>query len=108
MIERSVELAATLADRLEQHGWTVVNDPSLAVVCFVDERSSSEAEDVVSRVLEGGRAWISVARFEGRPVLRACITSHWTSTSDLEELVRALNDARQSTKPPLRAPSAVG
>jgi len=94
MIERSVELAETLRDLLERDGWSVVNDPSLAVVCFVEERSSLDPAVVVRRVVESGEAWISVARFGGRPVLRACITSHRTSEADLERLVDALNAAR--------------
>jgi len=94
MIERSVELAETLRDLLERDGWAVVNDPSLAVVCFVDEHSGVDPTAVARRVIERGEAWISVARFEGRPVLRACITSHRTSEADLERLVLALNAAR--------------
>jgi glutamate/tyrosine decarboxylase-like PLP-dependent enzyme len=94
MIERSVELGKMLRDRLEQSGWRVVNNPSLATVCFVDQRSGAEPAAVAKHVVDSGEAWISVARFEGRPVLRACITSHRTTEADLERLVEALNTAR--------------
>jgi len=94
MIERSVELAEILRDLLERDGWSVVNDPSLAVVCFVEERSGLDPAAVAKHVVERGEAWISVARFEGRPVLRACITSHRSSEADLKRLVQALNAAR--------------
>jgi glutamate/tyrosine decarboxylase-like PLP-dependent enzyme len=94
MIGRSVDLAKRLQDILAASGWTVVNDPSLAVVCFVDEHSGVDPAVVAKRVVERGEAWISVARFEGRPVLRACITSHRTTEADLERLVEALNAAR--------------
>jgi len=94
MIERSVELAETLRDLLERDGWAVVNDPSLATVCFVDQRTGLDPAAVAKHVVERGEAWISVARFEGRPVLRACITSHRTTEVDLERLVQALGAAR--------------
>jgi glutamate/tyrosine decarboxylase-like PLP-dependent enzyme len=94
MIERSVELAKRLQDLLQQNGWRVVNNPSLATVCFLDQRSGVDLTAVAKRVVEPGEAWISVARFEGRPVLRACITSHRSSEADLERLVQALNAAR--------------
>jgi len=94
MIERSVQLAETLWDLLEQSGWRVVNNPSLATVCFVDQRSDSDPAGIAKHVVEAGEAWISVARFEGRPVLRACITSHRTTEADLDRLVDALDAAR--------------
>ena len=94
MIERSVELAMRLSGLLEQSEWRVVNNPSLATVCFVDQRSGTEPAAVAKHVVESGEAWISAARFEDRPVLRACITSHRTTEADLDRLVRALNAAR--------------
>ena len=94
MIERSVELAMRLCGLLDQSQWRVVNNPSLATVCFVDQRSGTEPAAVAKHVVEAGEAWISVAQFEGRPVLRACVTSHRTTEADLERLVQALNAAR--------------
>lgn len=95
MIQRCRDLAATLADLLGQSGWEVVNDPALAVVCFVDRDHGVDVERIAQRVVESGKAWISVAIFEKRPVLRACITSHRTREPDLVKLVHALNQARE-------------
>ncbi|MGI9642765.1 MAG: pyridoxal phosphate-dependent decarboxylase family protein [Acidimicrobiia bacterium] len=94
MIDRGVGLAAELARLLKESDWSVVNDPSLAVVCFVDNRSGQEPSEIVARVVEEGRAWISVARFEGQAVVRACMTSHRSTEADIRELIQALNRAR--------------
>jgi glutamate/tyrosine decarboxylase-like PLP-dependent enzyme len=95
MIQRCRDLAARLADLLEKNGWEVVNDPALAVVCFVDRDRGVDVESIARRIVEGGKAWISVAIFEKGPVLRACITSHRTREPDLVKLVHALNAARE-------------
>ena len=94
MIERSIELAMRLCGLLDQSEWRVVNNPSLATVCFVDQRSGTEPTAVAMHVVEAGEAWISAAHFEDRPVLRACITSHRTTEADLDRLLDALNAAR--------------
>ena len=94
MIERSIELAMRLCGLLDQSEWRVVNNPSLATVCFVDQRSGTEPTAVAKHVVEAGEAWISAAHFEDRPVLRACITSHRTTEADLDRLLDALNAAR--------------
>jgi hypothetical protein len=45
-------------------------------------------------VLVSGRAWVSAATFETRPVVRACVTHGETSPEDVAALVEALEAAR--------------
>jgi len=45
---------------------------------------------VVDRVLKSGRAWVSLARFEERDVIRICVTHGETSDEDLSILLQAL------------------
>jgi hypothetical protein len=49
---------------------------------------------IVGRVLASGQAWVSVAQFEGRPVIRACVTHGETTPEDVAVLVEALDAAR--------------
>ena len=49
---------------------------------------------IVGRVLASGRAWVSAAAFEGRKVIRACITHGETAADDVDVLVAALEAAR--------------
>jgi glutamate/tyrosine decarboxylase-like PLP-dependent enzyme len=93
-IDQARGLANRLVALLGANGWRVVNDSPLAVVCFVDAKVAADPLLVAERVVADGRAWISAARFEGRPVLRACITSHFTRPEHLEALVAALETAR--------------
>jgi hypothetical protein len=44
-------------------------------------------------VLASGKAWISTAMFEGRPVIRACVTHGETTSGDVDILVAALEEA---------------
>lgn len=50
-----------------------------------------DARSVVARVLKSGRAWVSLARFEERDVVRICVTHRETSAEDLAILVQALH-----------------
>lgn len=93
-VEKSVALAAYLAGKLKQSGWTVVNEPSLAVLCALPPAGKNDVRSIVTNVLASGRAWVSAANFEGREVLRACVTHGETTEEDVDELVYALEAAQ--------------
>jgi len=104
-IRRQTEMGDRLRERLQEEGWTVVNDTPLPVVCFVDSikeggrdgRSAAFLEAVKTHVVDSGEAWIStVSLGEAGPALRACITNYRTGPEDLEALVAALGRARQA------------
>ncbi|HVY14537.1 MAG TPA: pyridoxal-dependent decarboxylase [Rhodopila sp.] len=93
-VERAIGLAGLLARRLGSLGWRVANDSPLAVLCLEPPEGSADPATIVRRVLAAGTAWISVAMFEGRPVIRTCVTHGATAVEDVEKLVGALEAAR--------------
>jgi glutamate/tyrosine decarboxylase-like PLP-dependent enzyme len=93
-VERAIALATQLGIAMTARGWTVVNDPALAVVCLVPPAGAPA--DIVRHVLASGRAWVSTASFEGRAVVRACVTHGLTGEPDLAVLVEALEEAEGS------------
>lgn len=95
-IEHAVELAAFLARALTARGWSIANRSPAAVLCIEPPPGSDDARAIVARVLASGRAWISVADFEGRPVIRACVTHGDTAPDDAMALVEALESARHA------------
>ena len=92
-IEHSRELASYAKELLQSRGWEVVNDSPLAVLCIIPPRKEVSAAQIVERVLASGRAWVSVASFEGENVIRACMTNGQTAREDVDDLVCALEDA---------------
>jgi glutamate/tyrosine decarboxylase-like PLP-dependent enzyme len=93
-VERSVALAMVLRDRLAACGWSVTNDPALAVLCIEPEAVRSvDVPNIVRRLVQAGQIWISLARFERRNVIRACITNGETRLTDIEMFVDALQAA---------------
>ncbi|TDE25249.1 pyridoxal-dependent decarboxylase [Actinomadura sp. 6K520] len=98
-LDRDAALAGELRGRLAADGWDVVNDTPLPVVCFADPGDGTweHHEGLAHRVVQGGRAWISPVRLDGRAALRACVISHRTTSADVAGLVRAVNDARKLT-----------
>jgi len=89
-VEHAVDLAAVLRQRLEPRGWRVVNRSPLAVLCIEPPVGAPDVRAIVGRVLASGRAWVSVATFEGRDVIRACITHGEATADDVGVLVEAL------------------
>ncbi|HZK90818.1 MAG TPA: pyridoxal-dependent decarboxylase [Stellaceae bacterium] len=92
-VEHSIELAALLGERLAARGWKIVNNSPVAVLCIEPPPGSAEVPAIVARVLASGRAWISAAAFEGRKVIRACVTHGETTPEDVAALVAALDEA---------------
>jgi glutamate/tyrosine decarboxylase-like PLP-dependent enzyme len=93
-VERAVRLGHQLAGRVRERGWSVVNEPELAVLCVEPPAGSPAVRDIVRRVVTSGGAWISMAQFEGRDVIRACVTHGETSPDDIEAVAALLEQAR--------------
>ncbi|MBV9811835.1 MAG: hypothetical protein JO326_03740, partial [Acetobacteraceae bacterium] len=92
-VERAIALTEVLRDRLTERGWRTANDPRLAVLCVEPPASDVDVRTLASRVVQSGSAWISAARFEGRDVIRACVTHGETEPTDIDALVDALSRA---------------
>ena len=90
-IERAVAQTAWLRRQLERRGWSIVNDSPFALLNVVPPAAVGEPRAVVAKVLASGRAWVSLARFEERDVIRICVTHGETSDTDLAMLVEILD-----------------
>ena len=103
MLERMTTLGDGLRDKLRAARFGIVNATPLPVVCVVDpdlddaERAAPGAyARAADRLQDRGVVWASATSVAGRPVLRACITSYETTSSDLDVLVDELDQARAS------------
>ena len=90
-VERAVASAARIAELLSARGWRVVNRSPAAVLCLEPPSGLGEARSIVTRVVASGQAWVSVAAFEGRDIVRVCVTHGETAPQDIATLVEALN-----------------
>lgn len=93
-VERAVQVIDCAKARLAARGWSVANDSRLAVLCVLPPEGSPPVREIVRKVLTSSRAWVAVAKLEGRDVVRICATHGETTIADIEELVAALDDAR--------------
>jgi glutamate/tyrosine decarboxylase-like PLP-dependent enzyme len=94
-VERAVALVVLLKESLAAKGWTIVNDGRLAVLCVQPPHAGPGASEIVARVLASGRAYVSLATFEGREVVRVCVTHGETGPDDIAALVECLEGARR-------------
>ncbi len=93
-VERAVEVIDAAKARLVAKGWAVANDSRLAVLCVLPPAGSPPIREIVRKVLASGRAWVAVAKLEGREVVRICATHGEITLADIDELVAALEAAR--------------
>ncbi|MGB3799537.1 MAG: aminotransferase class V-fold PLP-dependent enzyme [Lewinella sp.] len=97
-IRHHVEIANYLRERLTEHGWHLVNDTPLPVVCFTwpdAEEPGAFARALCQRVVDSGEAWISVYPVRGVDVLRAGITNYATTREDIDKLVGLLERVKE-------------
>jgi glutamate/tyrosine decarboxylase-like PLP-dependent enzyme len=90
-IERAVAQTAWIRGELERRGWSIVNDSPFALLNVLPPAQLGDPKTVVGRVLASGRAWVSLARFEERDVIRICVTHGETSEADLAILIATLD-----------------
>jgi glutamate/tyrosine decarboxylase-like PLP-dependent enzyme len=89
-VERCVALATDIGAQLTARGWSIANRSALAVLCVEPPQGAADAATIVQRVLASGEAWVSVAIFEGRRVIRICVTHGQTAPEDVARLVDVL------------------
>jgi hypothetical protein len=64
----------------------------LAVLDAVPPAELGEVRALVRRVVASGRAWVAPTTFEGRDVVRICVTNGETTLADVDALIAALHD----------------
>jgi glutamate/tyrosine decarboxylase-like PLP-dependent enzyme len=103
VLRQQFELGEELRDLLASSGWSVVNETPLPIACFTDRNMPEDQvaevlQRIVRTVISSGTSWVSFTNVgpEQQPVIRACITNHRTQRSDIEDLVAALNEARDA------------
>jgi glutamate/tyrosine decarboxylase-like PLP-dependent enzyme len=90
-VERTIALANELARQVAMlGGWRVLNGHAGVVCLEPPPHCREDVRTIVKRVVASGKAWVSVAEFEGCDVIRSCITSGETTPDDVAELVRCL------------------
>ncbi|WP_428485847.1 pyridoxal phosphate-dependent decarboxylase family protein [Rhodopila sp.] len=91
-IEQTLAMSDLLRQQLAERDWRTVNASPAGVLCLLPPQPAP-VRPIVERVLASGRAWVSVASFEGREVMRVCVTSGLTTADDVAALVSTLMQA---------------
>ena len=96
MLEGQARIGDYLEEQLEAAGWVHVARSPLPVCCVTHPRieaGRTSVDEVLDKVLGGGKAWISKVKLGDRLALRACITSRLTTREDIDVLVDQMNAA---------------
>lgn len=94
MIEHQFSMGAYLLKRLRGTGWSIENASPLPIVCFSHPNSKYSTKEILNRVMNRRKCWISqVSLNDGRSALRACISSYKTRKEDIDILIDELKIA---------------
>ena len=119
LIERDVDLAAYLAERIRvADDFDLAVDPELSVVCFRHLPPGCEAwpptrldayQREMQRALErDGTAWVSLTTLLGRTYLRAGIVNYLADRAQIDAMVQALRALSEGVLEELDRRGAVG
>ena len=89
-LERSIALTDLLKEELIAQGWTAANNSRLAVLCVEPPENFPSVRSIVRDIVASGVAWVSTTTFNGRDVIRICVTNGRTAPEDIRTLVRTL------------------
>jgi glutamate/tyrosine decarboxylase-like PLP-dependent enzyme len=89
MIEHQTQMGQVLRESLKSSGWRIVNTTPLPLVCFT--RDGLDTTQFLATLRERQIVWMSEAKLDHTPVLRACITSFRTTEADIRWVVGEMN-----------------
>ena len=92
-VERTIRLTNRFTENLKKAGWSQANRSLMGVSCMVPPEGHDAVQRYVDAVHADGRFWISKAMFEGKPVLRACVTNGRTDEATIDQLTDSLKTA---------------
>lgn len=85
-VERTIQLTSRFTENLRKASWSQANESLMGVSCMVPPEGHDAVQRYVNAVYDDGRFWISKAMFEGKPVLRACVTNGRTDETIIDQL----------------------
>ena len=89
-LKQTVALMARLRSELVADGWRIVSDSPMAVLCAEPPAGCPGARSIADEIVTSGKAWLTTARFEGRKVVRICLTNGMTTERDVTALAKLL------------------
>lgn len=91
---RQFDLAQQLREMLANRGWSVRNETELPIVLFDDVQTGLGSQQLADALEADGHTWLGCVAFEGRVLLRACMTSFMSDEDDLKLLLDRLDHVR--------------
>lgn len=89
-------LAESLRQALTENDWTIRNHSALPLVLFEDGRHGLASQDIGDALEADRQTWLGCVDYEGRSLLRACLTSFLSGADDIRLLVDRLNVVRDA------------
>lgn len=89
-VERGIRLIEYFTEKLQKEGWRLENNSRMAVACLTPPQASPTVAEIVNAVVKSGAAWISETKFEGKSVIRVCMTNGRSSKADFDALADRL------------------
>ncbi|MBT7583375.1 MAG: aspartate aminotransferase family protein, partial [Kordiimonadaceae bacterium] len=94
LIDRCCEHTSNFSKELEKMGFTIMNDVVInqAVFCLNDN-DDQRLKEIMDKVAESGKAWFGPTHWQGRDVYRISVSSHETTSADIDVALEAIKEA---------------
>jgi glutamate/tyrosine decarboxylase-like PLP-dependent enzyme len=89
MIEHQTAIGDYLREQLTATGWTIANSTPLPLLCFT--RANLDHDALLAALKDQQICWMTLAKVNGAPCIRACITSFLTQRSHIDYVVAEIN-----------------
>ncbi len=92
-ISHQFSMGKLLKKKLIENDWIIFNETDLPVICFGKKYFADDANaasQLSNKIINSGKAWLSVYKLNDINTLRVCITNYLTQESDLDELITLL------------------
>ena len=82
-----------LKKKLKENHWIIYNKTDLPVICFGKKYFRTDANAALqlsNKIINSGKAWLSVYKMNDINTIRVCITNYLTVETDLDNLIKLL------------------
>ena len=90
LIDRSCAHARSFAEGLRALGFTVLNDVTLNQVVAAPPGDPRDADRIARQVQDSGECWFGSTVWRGRPAIRISVSSHATTSDDVQRSLEAI------------------
>ena len=87
LFDHQMELGRYFRKNITELGWNVINQTELPVICFTHREGQIDMNELVNKINQSGKAWMSIYPVFGSQTARVCFNNYNTGKKEVDELI---------------------